>query len=135
MNLKPGMLSGTYYKEIVEVEHEGNKYEIEIKPLTHSQSSEIGTLMQEGIEITRGFKPEDDFSNVRLDTKKNLEAANKALLKACEYGTVDHAWNTNNIDVEWPAEWVKKVGNRVLVISGLGDPKEVERFRNERKGM
>ncbi len=135
MNLKPGMLNGVLYKEIMKLKYDETEFEIEIKAMTHNQSTQIQAIMQQGIEITNGFKPLEDFSNVKLDTEKNLEASNRALLLSCEYGTVNPEWNQFNIDAEWPSEWVKEVGNRVMIISGIGDAKAVEQFRTQRGGI
>lgn len=126
--LKPGMLAGVQYKEVFEVEYEGEKYEVEIRALKHTEASEIQAILATGIKLVG---PRND---VQVDTEKMTLAQFKAQLKATAFGTVEAGFTEAVIENEWPSELISKVGARIMTISGIGNPEEVKTFRSERKG-
>lgn len=132
-SLKPGMLSGILYREKIELEMNDETFELEVRPLRHSEAAQINGLLSKGVKID-GLAAKEDMSNVHVDTDKMIEAQADAQLKAAAFGTVDSCWNELTINAEWPIEWIQKVGNRVMAMSGVGNADEVERFRKERAG-
>lgn len=131
--LKPGMLTGIMYRETIELEMKGETFEVEVRPLRHSEAAQVNGLLSKGVKID-GLVAKEDMSNVHVETEKMVEAQAEAQLKAAAFGTVDSCWNELTINTEWPLEWIQKVGARVMLISGVGNADEVERFRKERNG-
>lgn len=131
MLLKPGALNGLKHVENFEVEVEGQKFEVQIRALKHNESAEIQQILSKAVKMS-GFQPKADGSNVNVDTAELVKSQYEAALKATAYGVVDQDWNLNSINDEWPSELINTVGKQVMLLTGIGNPEEVARFR-ERK--
>jgi len=147
--LTPDLLNGVKHKEIVEIEHNGETYEIEIRPLKNSEAAQVRAEQWRGLKINADLFDKAGSAKTKSAKAKLLEEklgekmtfspgdiiAGKysAWLKAAALGTVDPAWTEEKIDELWPSEWVEKVGERVMEISGIkAVDEEIESFRGDR---
>ena len=132
MKLKPGVLNGIKHVETVEVEYNGEKYEIDIRPLRHSEAAVIQGILSKGLKVkTSGKGKHVATESVDIDMEQMIKARYEAQLKASAMGTVDPAWTEQTIDEQWLPEWIVQVGDAVMRISGIGNPEEVEQFRKK----
>lgn len=139
--LTPDLLDGIKHKETVELEHRGKVYEVEIRPLKNSEASQVRAEQWRGLKINAGLFDKTKAARAKhLEEKLGekmtfspgdiLEGKYSAWLKASALGTTDPAWTEEKIDELWPAEWVEKVGERVMEISGIkAVDEEIESFR------
>jgi len=124
--LKPALLDGIKYRETVELEYNGEKYEVEIRPLKYSEAAEVRGLIggNSKVDISEAKKSMD------LDLSGLIRGRQLAMLKATALGIVDPEWTEEKIDELWPPEWVQKVGERVMEISGFYiDEPDLKSFR------
>lgn len=130
--LKPGMLAGNRYKEMIEIEENGEVYELEIQALKKSQSDRVQATLYHGIKAN----PNANLNNIEVDIADTMQNQSEALILAAEIGLGgdNTGWNRTTIEEELSAESINKIGRRVMTISGIGNVEDVERFRNERKG-
>lgn len=131
--LKPGMLKGKAYTEDFIVEFLGEEFEVEIRPLKHSEAAEVQNILMKSFNI-KGTPKQGQTPDFELNNEEYTKAQFSAVLKAAAYGTVDADWTEDLINEEWPSEIINVVGQRVLTITGIGNPEDVERFRKERSG-
>jgi hypothetical protein len=118
MKLTAALLQGKQYRETVKVEHDGQEYEIEIRPLTHREKSVINAIELQGVNL--------DVNDLRRGTQAaTIDASQlsknraQADLKMIELGTVDEDWTVETIDQTWEPEWIEKVAQRIAEISGI----------------
>jgi hypothetical protein len=132
MKLLPGALNGAKHTEMVEVYNGEDKYEIEVRPLRHSEASVIQAMLSKGFKMKTGGTGLNT-NTVDVDMEKTVQAQFEAQLESAARGTVDAGWTAEVIDAEWLPEWIKVVGDHVMKISGIGNKKEdqdeVEQFR------
>lgn len=126
--LNPALLDGIKHRETVELEHNGEKYEVEIRPLKYSEAAEVRGLI--------GGNSKVDINEVKksmdLDLSGLIRGRQLAMLKAAALGTTDPEWTEEKIDELWPPEWVQKVGERVMEISGFYiDEPDLKSFRRQ----
>lgn len=129
--LTAGVLQGSHYTEVMEVTWQGEQFEVEIKPLTNKEASEVEALMQEGVTI-KG-KPGIKGRMERImdfDTRKNTFGRNQADVKAVALGTVDESITEDVVENEFPHKLVKEIAAQVKRISGIGNQEEVEAFND-----
>lgn len=132
MKLTAALLQGKQYREIVKVEHEGQEYEIEIRPLTHTEKAEINAIELKGVnldaqDIRRGTQ------SVKIDASELSKNRAEADLKIIELATVDDEWTAETVDRTWKTEWIEKVSNRIAEISGLERGNQQNSFREDSK--
>src|SRR5690606_10829102 len=128
MKLTAALLRGKEYREIVKVEHEGQEYEVEIRPLTLIEKAEVQAIELQGVsldaqDIRRGTQA------ITIDASKLSKNRAKADLKMIELATVDDEWTAETIDQIWKTEWIEKVSNRIAEISGLERGNQPNSFR------
>lgn len=128
MKLTAALLQGKQYRETVKVEHDGQEYEIEIRPLTHTEKAEINAIELKGVnldaqDIRRGTQA------VKIDASELTKNRAKADLKMIELATLDAEWTAETIDQNWKTEWIEKVSNRIAEISGLERGNQQNTFR------
>lgn len=146
--LTPDLLDGIKHTETVELEHNGKTYEVEIRPLKNSEAAKVRAEQWKALKINADLFGTGD-SKTKKEARANLlakkleremsfspgdilEGKYAAWLKAAALGTVDPAWTEEKIDELWPAEWVEKVGSRVMEISGIkAADEEIESFRED----
>ena len=107
MKLTAALLQGKQYREIVKVEHEGQEYEVEIRPLTHTEKAEINAIELKGVnldaqDIRRGTQ------SVKIDASELSKNRAEADLKIIELATVDDEWTAETVDRTWKTEWIEK---------------------------
>ena len=127
--LTAGVLNGSQYTETMQLEWNGEKYELEIKPLTNKQASEIEVLLQEGISI-KG-KPSINGRIERLmdfDMRKNTYGRYKANVLTVVYGTVDEAITEKVVENEFPPKLIRHIAERIRVSTGIGQDEDIENF-------
>ena len=127
--LTAGVLQGASYTETMQVEWQGETFEIEIKALTNKQAAEVEALMQEGV-IIKG-KPGIKGRIERImdfDTRKNAFGRYESDVKAVEYGTTDPSITREVIENEFPPKLVKEIANRIKQITGIGNQDEIKGF-------
>ena len=132
MKLTAALLRGKQYRETVKVEHDGQEYEIEIRPLTHTEKAEINAIELKGVnldaqDIRRGTQA------VKIDASELSKNRAKADLKMIELATLDAEWTAETIDQNWKTEWIEKVSNRIAEISGLERGNQQNSFREDSK--
>jgi len=132
MKLTAALLRGKQYRETVKVEHDGQEYEIEIRPLTHTEKAEINAIELKGVnldaqDIRRGTQA------VKIDASELSMNRAKADLKMIELATLDAEWTAETIDQNWKTEWIEKVSNRIAEISGLERGNQQNSFREDSK--
>ena len=132
MKLTAALLQGKQYRETVKVEHDGQEYEIEIRPLTHTEKAEINAIELKGVnldaqDIRRGTQA------VKIDASELSKNRAKADLKMIELATLDAEWTAETIDQTWKTEWIEKVSNRIAEISGLERGNQQNSFREDSK--
>lgn len=72
-------------------------------------------------------------AHIRFNSSKRVEATYDARLLAAAYGTIDDRWTREKIEALWPSDWIKKVGDKVMEITGIGSASEqVQNFRRSR---
>lgn len=120
--LKPALLDGIKHRETVELEYGGEKYEVEIRPLRHSEVAEVQGLITSGMKVDVNDmigKKRAKGETYSFDLGGYMRGKRTALLKAAALGTTDPEWTEEKIDELWHPEWVQKVGERVMEISGF----------------
>lgn len=120
--LRPGALDGIQHTEEVELEAEGRTYFTDIRPLKHSEAKRVQKILSGAVHFrgkATGRKRDRIDADVELNSGDFVEARYNAQLKAAALGTVDDFWNEETIDAEWLSEWIAKVGERVMEISGI----------------
>jgi len=128
--LKPELLDGIKYTETVELEHNGQTYEVDIRPLRHSEVAAVQSLISSALKVDmKGIGKKVARENVSFDVGEIVKGRYAAWLKAAALGTVDDVWTEEMIDQKWPPEWVQKVGAQVMKISGISEPQEIDSFR------
>lgn len=127
--LTAGILQGASYTEVMEVEWQGEKFEIEIKALTNKQSSEIEALMQEGVDMKGKPGMKGKMERVMdFDLKKNAMGRYESNLKTVALGTTDESLTEKVIENEFPPKLVKEISARIRQITGIGNKDEIEGF-------
>lgn len=132
MKLVPGVLNGAKHTEIVEVEFDGQTYEVEIRALRHSEAAVIQALLSKGFKMKTGGTGLNKDA-VDIDMATTVQAQFEAQLEAAARGTIEDGFTKEYIDAQWSSEWIQKVGDQVMKISGIGNKKEdadeVDSFR------
>jgi hypothetical protein len=108
--------------EVVTVEHEGTSYEIEIRPLRHTEAKQIQGILSRGVKVNQKQIGKNASQAVEVDTVALAEAQYDAWLKSAALGTVDAEWTTQTIDESWKPKWIEEVGEKVMEISGIDSP-------------
>lgn len=128
MKLTVALLRGKQYREIVKVEHEGQEYEVEIRPLTHTEKAEVQAIELQGVSLdAQDMRRGSQTVTVNAsDLSKNKAQAD---LKIIELATVDTEWTAETVDQTWKTEWIEKVSNRIAEISGLERGNQQNSFR------
>ena len=128
MKLTAALLQGKQYREIVKVEHEGKEYEVEIRPLTHTEKAEVQAIELQGVSLdAQDMRRGSQTVTVNAsDLSKNKAQAD---LKIIELATVDTEWTAETVDQTWKPEWIEKVSNRIAEISGFERGNQPNSFR------
>lgn len=128
--LTAGVLQGTAYRETMRIEWQGEEFEVDIRPLSNKETSEIEALMKEGVIVRAkpGIKGRMerviDFNSVA-----NTKARYDADIKTVAFGTVDEAITEEVVEKEFPPKLVKEIAKRIRQITGIDDEiDEVEDF-------
>lgn len=132
--LKPGVLDGIRHTETVELEWNGEVYEVDVRPLKHTECEEIQAILARPVQLKARGSDLDKKGGmgktpVNINSEVMAKSRYQAALRAAAMGTIDDAWTVQTINEEWPSEWVMKVGAHVQRISGIGNPEEVRSFR------
>ena len=127
--LTAGVLQGASYKETMQVEWQGDTFEIEIRALTNREATEIEALMQEGVTIKGKPGIKGRMERVMdFDTRKNTFGRNQADVKAVALGTVDESITEEVVENEFPHKLVKEIAQRIKEITGIGNQEDIEEF-------
>lgn len=132
MKLTAALLQGKQYREIVKVEHEGQEYEIEIRPLTHTEKAEVQSIELQGVSLDAQDMRRGEQA-VKIDASELSKNRAQADLKIIELATVDDEWTAETVDQTWKPEWIEKVSNRIAEISGLERGNQQNSFREDSK--
>lgn len=127
--LTAGVLQGTAYRETMTVEWQGEEYEIDIRPLSNKEASEIEALFQKGVKL-RG-KPGIKGRIERVmdfDFEQNTYGRYEADIKTVAFGTVDTSITVEVVEKEFPPKLVKEIAQRIRQISGIGNQDEIDEF-------
>lgn len=139
--LTPAVLAGKQYRETVDLELDGQIFEVEIRPLTHLEKAEIQAIEAKAIKVHNkqvGRNINLQAQEYEINAGQIVLDSAKAKLKLVELGTTDPEWTEKTINELWKPEWIEQVANRIAEISGLTNPqdaykslKELESFREE----
>jgi hypothetical protein len=138
--LTMALAEGIKQIEVVTVEHDGQTYEIEIRPLRHTEAKQIQGILSRGVKVNQKKIGKNESQAVEVDTVALAEAQYDAWLKAAALGTVDTEWTTQTIDESWKPKWIELVGEQVMELSGIESPqkrkeasedKNINSFRKE----
>lgn len=125
--LTAGVLQGKAYKEKFNFDWNNEEFEIEIRPLDNKEAMDIEELTQEGITI-KG-KPGLNGKMTRqmdFDTKKNLRGRRQSDILAVALGSTDESITKEVVELEFPAEVVTKIADRIKQISGINSKESAE---------
>lgn len=131
--LTAGVLQGASYTETMQVEWQGEKFEVEIKALTNKEASEVEALMQKGVRVQG--KPGIGGKMQRVmdfDTTENTYGRYASDVKAVALGTTDESITEKVVENEFPPKLVKEIASQVKRITGIGNQDEIDEF-NEGK--
>lgn len=127
--LTAGVLQGSAYTETMEVEWMGETFEVEIKPLTNKEASEVEALMQEGVTVKGKPGIKGRMERVMdFDTRKNTFGRYRSDVKAVALGTTDKSITEEVVENEFPPKIVKEIAQRVKQITGIGNQEEIDEF-------
>jgi hypothetical protein len=138
--LTMALAEGIKQIEVVTVEHDGQTYEIEIRPLRHTEAKQIQGILSRGVKVNQKKIGKNESQAVEVDTVALTEAQYDAWLKASALGTLDEEWTIQSIDGTWKPKWIEQVGEKVMEISGIDSPqkrkelsedKNIDSFRKE----
>ncbi|REJ18645.1 MAG: hypothetical protein C6W57_03275 [Caldibacillus debilis] len=127
--LTAGVLNGTAYREIMQVEWAGEEFEVEIRPLNNAEATRVEELMQEGITINarEGLKGKM-VRQMAFDYKANYRGRKKADILTVALGTVDDSITEEVVEKEFPPKLVREIAQRIQKISGIGNDEEIEQL-------
>lgn len=126
------LAKGIKHIETVTVEHDGDTYDIEIRPLRHSETKQVQGMLSRGVKVNQKKIGKNESQAIEVDTSMIVESQYDAWLKASALGTVDVEWTTDSIDASWKPEWIEKVGEKVMELSGIESPsKRKKEKKNE----
>lgn len=118
--LTAGVLQGTEFKESMQVEWNEQTFEVEIRALSNSESAEVESLMQEGINVKGKTGKGGKMDRVMdFDTKKNFLGRSQSDIKAVSLGTTDKSITKEVVEKEFPPKLVKEIANRIKEITGI----------------
>lgn len=127
--LTAGVLQGTNYRENMQVEWDGETYEIEIRALNNREASEVEALMQEGVNIKGRAGRGGNIERIMdFDAKQNLIGRKESDIKAIALGTTDESITESVVANEFPPKLVNEIGGRIKQITGIGNIEEIEGF-------
>lgn len=117
--------------EEVTVEHEGETYEIEVRPLRHSEAKQVQSILSRGVKVNQKKVGKSESQAMEVDTVVLVEAQYDAWLKASALGTIDPEWTAQTIDQTWQPKWIEEVGEKVMEISGIESPEKRKKSATE----
>lgn len=125
--LKLSLAKGLQHFETVDLTVGDKVYQIEIRPLRHTEVAEIQALLSGGLK-TKGEFNENQTATREFDVDFATYTKNRYLagLKAAALGTVDPDWTEETIDKYWKTEWIDTVAERVLAISNVARPDQAK---------
>ena len=127
--LTAGVLQGNQYTEVMELSWQEEAFEVEIKPLTNKEASEIEALLQEGVTVKGKPGIKGKMERVMdFDTRKNTQGRYQADIKAVAFGTVDESITEEVVDSQFPPKLVKEIAAQVKKITGIGNQEDVSEF-------
>lgn len=134
--LTAGVLQGASYTENMQIEWQGEEFEVEIKPLTNKEASEVQAMAQEGINIKgkpgRGGKMEQHMD---MDSKANTIARFASDVKVVALGTTDESLTEKVVEKEFPRKLVIDISTRIREISGISkEDEDDERIKDFNEG-
>src|SRR5699024_478065 len=124
-----GVLQGVSYTETMQVEWQGEQFEIEIRPLNNKEASKVEALMQEGVSVKGKPGMKGKMERVMdFDTKANLMGRNESDIEAVALGTTDKSITKKVVENEFPPKLVKEIATQIKNITGINIGKEIEEF-------
>jgi len=127
--LTAGVLQGAQYTELMELVWQGEAFEVEIKPLTNKQASEVEALMQEGVTVKGKPGIKGKMERVMdFDTRKNTFGRNESDVKAVSLGTSDESITEDVVNDQFPHKLVKEIAAQVKKITGIGNQEDTDKF-------
>lgn len=118
------LVKGKDHTETVTVESDGEKFEIDIRPLKHSEQAVVQSLLVKGMKQkskTIG-KKQVASEELELDFAAHIGNRYEARLEAAAIGTIDAEWTKETINEYWLPQWIDDVSTRVFEISGIDLP-------------
>jgi hypothetical protein len=128
------LLQGKEYRETVDLELDGQTFQVEIRPLTHIEKSEIQAIESRSIKMqTKKIgKAAIDSQEMEMNTGDVIRDSAQAEIKLIALGTVDPEWNEQTIDQHWRAEWIEQVSEKIREISGIESKRQrIEKVTGE----
>ena len=134
------LAKGIKHIETVTVEHDGESYEIDVRPLRHSESKEVQSILSRGVKVNQKMIGKSQSKEVLVDTATLTEAQYDAWMKAAALGTIDSEWTTDSIDKTWNPKWIELVGEKIMELSGIesmkkqaekAEAEDIDSFRKE----
>ncbi|MCH5586317.1 hypothetical protein MK805_15345 [Shimazuella sp. AN120528] len=125
--LTPAILAGTSYVEKVPLKIEDQTFEVEIRPLTHTEKKQVEACEQASVKVntkSAGTTGKLNTQTFEVNAGELVRDQGTAQLKAVALGTVDAEWNEETINQLWKSEWVEQVYQRIAEISGLNRTKQ-----------
>lgn len=126
--LTKGALQGKQFTDTVTVDVFGEKFDVDIRPLSGPEAEQVESLMQAGTDLKgRGSQGRMEQS-MSIDMAKNSKGRKDSDIKACAYGTVDEEFTEASIKEDWPNVLITQVAEKVKTLSGIGNADDVDSF-------
>lgn len=119
------LLKGIKHTETVTIDYKGQQLEFEVQPLNHNIATKIQKLLVAHIENkVKGQNVKSLATEVTVNSGKAIEGKYQAWLQATVHGLVDPVVTEEEATTLLLPQWIEKIGQHVMVISGIEDPDE-----------
>jgi hypothetical protein len=125
--LTPAILAGKSYLETISLKVDDQIFEVEIRPLTHTEKKQVEANEQASVKVntkSAGTTGKLNTQTFEVNAGELVRDQGTAQLKAVALGTVDNEWNEDTINQLWKSEWIEQVYQRIAEISGLNRTKQ-----------
>jgi hypothetical protein len=125
--LTPALLAGKSYTETISLQLGDQVFEIEIRPLTHTEKRQVEACEQASVKVntkSAGTTGKLGTQSFEVNAGELVRDQGTAQLKAVALGTVDAEWDEDTINQLWKSEWIEQVYQRIAEISGLSRAKQ-----------
>jgi hypothetical protein len=122
IKLTPALLAGKSYTETISLQVDDQAFEVEIRPLTHTEKKQVEACEQASVKVntkSAGTTAKLNTQTFEVNAGELVRDQGTAQLKAVALGTIDTEWNEDTINQLWKSEWIDQVYQRIAEISGL----------------